>query len=256
MDFLEGLRINPSTGEMITIIGSGGKTSTMFRIARELSAVKGRAFIGTTTRIHVPSFNDIDTKVYDAALKNLIIKAKEHKDGGIILIGGGEERDKVIGLTPEVFDGFKGSFRTDYIIVEGDGSKGKPIKGTAPYEPIIPRKTNRVILVVGSWGLYKELGEEYFHRREIIERLTGKRDGDIMTPKDVLDILFHREGVISKLNPKMRIGLYVTLKNRESIEDGMELIDLAGRRGFFKFIALGNVNHPNPYTYLWRDKNW
>ncbi|RLC71575.1 MAG: putative selenium-dependent hydroxylase accessory protein YqeC, partial [Chloroflexi bacterium] len=52
MNLLEALGIRP--GDMVALVGAGGKTTTAMRLADEIAAVGGRAVFTTTTKIFEP----------------------------------------------------------------------------------------------------------------------------------------------------------------------------------------------------------
>src|SRR2546428_1630669 len=47
-------------GEMVSLIGAGGKTTTLFRLAKELRDEGGKVLVTTTTKIFKPTKPHVD----------------------------------------------------------------------------------------------------------------------------------------------------------------------------------------------------
>jgi probable selenium-dependent hydroxylase accessory protein YqeC len=58
-------------------------------------------------------------------------------------------------------------------LVEADGSRHRPLKGTAPHEPLLPHGATLVVVVGGLRALGEPLSEERVHRLEVFSELTG-----------------------------------------------------------------------------------
>lgn len=194
MDSLYSLiNIDMDKKEMICLVGAGGKTSAMFRLARELSAEGKRVLVTTTTAIYYPGRDQYD---------QILISCREASDlfdnrsGGVTVFGKSVSSEgKLLGVNPEFLDEIFLMGIFDYIIVEGDGSKGRPVKAPAGHEPVIPSRTTRLLGLVGLDCIGKEAGERYVHRPEFFERVTGAKPGDIIDAERIYRLVVHREGL-------------------------------------------------------------
>ena len=138
------------------VIGGGGKTSLLYRLASELRE-RGMVLVATTTRIlppaHLPVCHD-----REGTLRAL-------RANGIVCAG-----------TPADW-----MTLADYTLVEADGSKGLPLKAHAPHEPVIPPQSNQTILVLGAEGLGRTVAQAA-HRPALYARLAGAEEGSVVTP--------------------------------------------------------------------------
>lgn len=174
----ELLDINPGQGELICFVGAGGKTSSMFTLAQELKAVGRKVLVTTTTAIFYPQRSQYDAIIVseEARLDIAGIKAAE----GITVLGRERTKEnKLLGMSPELIDALyrKGPF--DHILVEGDGSKGRPVKAPAGHEPVVPAAAAKVVGLIGLDCLDKPVDEEHVHRPEIFRSLPGCSKGSI-----------------------------------------------------------------------------
>ncbi|MCL2699647.1 MAG: selenium cofactor biosynthesis protein YqeC [Defluviitaleaceae bacterium] len=146
------------TGDVVSVVGAGGKTTLIFRLARELAELGSKVLVATTTRMYFP----------------------ESTPCGVCFLSG--EPDENGKATPHAGLG-KACGRFDYTLIEADGAKGKPLKGWADYEPVIIPETTKTVGVLNLGPL--ERGEraapENIHRPDEYARLTGSKPGDIIT---------------------------------------------------------------------------
>ena len=143
------------------LIGSGGKTTMLYTLARELSR-RGRVLCCTTTHIlppdHMPVLTDPTAAqlAQGAALPCLC--------AGSSAVGGK--------LGPLAVPTEELAARWDYVLVEADGARGLPLKAHLPHESVIPPQAGDVILVAGASGLGRP-AREAVHRPERFCELAG-----------------------------------------------------------------------------------
>jgi len=152
----------------VSFIGAGGKTSLIEHLASVGIRHKKRAVITTTTKIWVKE---------PYALLSELHSGRAMPD--FMRVGKSVEQRKLTGLEPQEVATLGSNF--DLVLIEADGSKGKPLKYPANYEPVIPSFSDRVILIAGLDALSGRLDEQVF-RHELFERATGTRADAHITP--------------------------------------------------------------------------
>jgi probable selenium-dependent hydroxylase accessory protein YqeC len=197
--------------EMVCLVGAGGKTSAMFRLAKELSDEGKTVLVTTTTAIYYPSeYQNGQTVIADLLLPDLFDSIRN----GITVYGRALSKEgKLLGVDPEFLDALflKGIF--DYIIVEGDGSKGRPIKAPAGHEPVIPSLASRVLGLVGLDCVGKTVCPENVHRPELFCNITGCSEGDIINAEMICRLIAHEEGLFKAV--PSRAERYVVLNKAD-----------------------------------------
>lgn len=187
-------------GEVISLVGGGGKTTLMFALSHELITPERVVISTTTTKIFPPSSIDTpcllilkeEKEVLDFILKNgpafgHITLASEK------LVASG----KLQGIKPELVVELSKLEPVNYIIVEADGAARRSLKAPDPvFEPVIPEDTSLVIPVVGLDALGCKLVEENVFRSEIAAQLTGMALGDIVSSETIAVLLTHPMGII------------------------------------------------------------
>ena len=148
-----------SNFRFITYVGSGGKTAFIELCARELSRRGKSVAITTTTRIFA---REPYVLVEDGAewTKNL----------GFMRIGKTMSHGKLTGLEFDEIERLGKIY--DFVLIEADGAKGKPMKFPAPHEPVMPPLSEMICVLCGLDGLLGRVDEKVF-RWEFFSRATG-----------------------------------------------------------------------------------
>ena len=168
MGFAEALGVRPG---VTSVIGSGGKTSLLAALARELP---GTVVLTTTT--HILPFADVPL-VTSADADDVRTALAESR---VVCVGSQAEKNGKL-VTPELGIEALASL-ADYVLVEADGARRLPLKAHAPWEPVIPSCSARTILVLGASGLGHPVREKV-HRPELFCELAGRAGDDLATPE-------------------------------------------------------------------------
>jgi probable selenium-dependent hydroxylase accessory protein YqeC len=181
--------------EAVAIVGGGGKTSAMFRLAREVVEGGGRAITTTTTRIFAAQIVLAPASVPAAEASPERVAAALAAHRTVLVIGPTDpSTGKADGIAPELFGDLRQWFRNACLLNEADGSRMRPFKAPAAHEPVIPFQTTLVVPVVGADIFGKPLHEDHVHRPELVSALTGAPLGTPITPEIVAGVLAHRHG--------------------------------------------------------------
>ena len=168
-------------GDVISVVGAGGKTSFMFKLAEELRK-DFKVLITTSTKIYVPSRNQYDYMVIGD--DNYLYGAR---NGIYVYSTAINEDNKLVGIDEKSFNKFIHKF--DIIICESDGSKKKPIKGWGEYEPVIHSSTNITVGVLPIDVIGKSVDEENVHRLSKFMELTGTKIGDEISVENIVTVV-------------------------------------------------------------------
>lgn len=178
-------------------VGSGGKTTTIFRTAEQLAKQGKKVLITTTTHMALePRYMAADN---GTALERQL-------QSGILLYGQKNEPKINLGITAAMVEqGIRlaevspilGRLTdlADVVLVEADGSKRLPLKYPAAHEPVILSDVSQIYVLAGLSGLDGQW-QAVCHRWQ----LTDNRKADqIVTEQEVAKLLF--DGYLT--NPKV-----------------------------------------------------
>lgn len=155
---------NIKKGDIVSIVGSGGKTTLMFKLAHELKD-KYRVLVTTSTKIYMPSEEyDIYTNIES------FINNKGKNDITIIAKDINRDNNKLIGINNDDLDILKAYF--DIILIEADGSKGLPLKGWKEHEPVILNNSNKTIGILPADLVNKKIIPNLVYNLDEFNKLT------------------------------------------------------------------------------------
>ena len=212
---------------LISIVGAGGKTTTIYTLASELAQRGKRVITTTTTNIYFPKEDETDTLIVAAetrALLKMVSAAwKQHQRVTIAgrVIGAG----KVAGLELDQPYELLMKSGADVVIVEADGARHKVIKAPAEHEPVIPPETNVALLLMSAEAINQPLSGEIAHRPERVAALLGINQGDILTPALVGKLMTSEEGGMKNIPEGAMVYMLIT----HVMEDRREAAELVGR---------------------------
>lgn len=169
-----------SIPRVAAFVGGGGKTTTITALTNELVA-RGRSVVSTTTtKMYPPENLELLSSTTEEAAR--ILQKSPMCYAGIVV----QEKHKMRGL-PDA-ERLALSSVADIVLIEADGSRGRPLKMTRDYEPVIPPEAELVVLVVGLDCIGAKIGE-CCHCPELACELLGVAPEHIVTASDAVKIL-------------------------------------------------------------------
>jgi len=237
--------------EMISLVGAGGKTTLMFRLAKELVLQGKKVITTTTTKILEPLSEETVRLIVDSDEKKLQHLVALHLDQDRHLTVARERlgSGKLQGVSPEVAANLWNSTGADTVIVEADGAAGRPVKAPREHEPVIPPTTTLVIALLGVDGIGQQLNDENAFQPELISKVTGVRVGEKMTGPMLAILMTHREGIFKGAPAGSRVVSFI---NKIDLPGGLrkgralarEILNRKHPR--IERIVLGQLRHDPP----------
>lgn len=189
------LRLPDQYPLMVSLVGAGGKTTTMLRLAEEYRSAGKKVLVSTTTKI----FNPPETHKDALVLGESCLMSYTPLPGTIVVAADAiEANDKLCGFTAAVFEKIILYGAYDVILVEADGAKGRPIKAPAEYEPVIPQTTHVVLGLVGMDVLGQTVHEDWVHRCERFCTVTGAKHMELVSSELIIKLIVSDRGLFSK----------------------------------------------------------
>ena len=177
-----------AAGKVISVIGSGGKTTFLRFWADRLPGT-----VILTTSTHILPFPGIplveagpeDSPVNrDRVLKEIRAAFTRSR---VICLGRPEPSGKLAPPAPALpFEALLSE--ADHILVEADGSAGRPLKAHRPFEPVIPACSDWTVCMVGASGIGKPVRESC-HCPDLFASLAGIDPDRPADPESVAAVL-------------------------------------------------------------------
>lgn len=204
------LNIKPS--QCVSIMGAGGKSTLMNRLADELIVLGCTVVLSSTTNYHRPkalqSEQILLTREVPDWPERLGMLARRwnrllvlHHDLGDAMVKGIDVA-AVCKIHEQVPDAI--------VIVKTDGARKRWFKAPNQSEPVIPPWSQVCITVVNREILGQPLTDALVHRPERVAELTGLNVGDRITPQAVGMVLTHPDTYARKIPTGARRAVYIS----------------------------------------------
>ncbi len=200
-----GRALGLEQGAVVSLVGAGGKTSLMFRLARELALSGAPVLTTTTTRISEREAAQYSPALVNGPVRKVLGKAKGliHRHTHITAVR--ENRDgKLAGYTPAEIERLWQSGIFTWIIVEADGAARLPLKVPAAHEPVIPACSHCVVGLVGLTAFAQPFSDQWVFRADAFKKMTGLRSGDRIDARSIATCLCHPDGIFKGAPPGAR----------------------------------------------------
>lgn len=163
-------------GHLYTLVGAGGKSTAMKLMGKQLLEEGYRVILSTTTHLQKDEFQGYPCHI--GALDSL-----PEIQGALLAVAGEAGEKKYNGYSQEEWEAFPIPLDT-IVLVEGDGSRRLPFKVPYSHEPVVPRNTARIFLVLSAAvfgkeatalntynleGLQEAVGPQPYYTPEVLE---------------------------------------------------------------------------------------
>lgn len=238
-----------SAGDVVAFAGAGGKSGAILQVATELAEAGMTVLTVPTTKMSVGEAKGIGPLVTSEDAEELRAKVKISFSEGYARVAAGSamiSKDRVGGVEPDLVSDL--APLADVLLVEADGSRGRPIKGTAAHEPALPDASTLVVAVGNVDALGSSVDEEHVHRPALFSELTGVGAGQSITARAFARALV--QGSLANVPAGARTAALITgVEPGRTMSDASvisrELWRLGTRR-----VALTSIPK-NPPTRVW-----
>lgn len=172
----EALGLDMKKQLVISLIGGGGKTTTLQRLQYEYDLCKVPTIATTTTHFQCL---DLEWFLGTPSMEKLLYLLEKY---GKVWAGEVTPKGKLQSLpndflTQMIALGYS-------VFIEADGARRLPCKAPGPNEPVYVPETNVVLSVYGLDAIGKKISETCF-RPEIVAEILKKEEGDPLTSHDI-----------------------------------------------------------------------
>lgn len=185
--------------EHVAIVGGGGKTTVLHALGDQLD---GSVALTCTTKMGHDQHRgrplllspSVDEVVAATAISPVMIwKATEGQ--------------KAFGVPPEWCDRWFAAI--DHVVIEADGSRQRPFKAPADYEPVVPSSATVMVSVIGADALGRVIADQC-HRPLRVAALAGCTPYQRLTPQAAATVLLHERGARKELADTARLAIVIT----------------------------------------------
>lgn len=234
---LDALRLR--RGDVVAVVGAGGKTTLCYRLAQEARAAGWRVLVTTTTHMGTlaPELTGPVLVEADGAVRERLERVLEQA-GRATLLGRRVRDDKLSGVAPELVDAL--APLADLTLVEADGARQRSLKTPAPHEPVVPASATLLLVLAALDVVGAPLAEARVHRLELVRVATGRAGDAAVEPGDVAAALRDPRGYPARIRAGLRAGVFLNKAEQPAAWSAAR--EIAGRlRPPYDFVAAGSA---------------
>ena len=259
---------NVRASELVAFVGGGGKTSLMMALA---GALPGRVVMTTTTRIFAAQIKSAPAVCFWAddqtptGLKHK--RASRYASVPIFpyaalsdaldqfgcclvvgALGADQDREKALGVPPTLPGQLLARQDVDFVLVEADGSRMRPIKAPAAHEPVIPPETTLVVPMMGIDALAGRIAD-VAHRPELVCAILGDGCGgdNQLTAAAAATLFTHSQGGLKNVLAGARVIPFINkVETAEQLDDARQIAHLALQNRRIDRVVIGALRSGRP----------
>lgn len=173
---------------VISVVGSGGKSTFLELLA---SSLPGLVLLSTTTHLGKEQNRLAEHHLILDAGDQIPKASSLYSYKSVLLTGPLDQTAKWTAPSASQLRDLADLAKKEAIalIVEADGSRGKPLKAPADYEPVLATGTRAIFVVMGLSGLDKPFGPDWVQREVLFSKMTGIQPEEPIKAKHIEPIL-------------------------------------------------------------------
>jgi molybdenum cofactor cytidylyltransferase len=265
--------LNVKSGDVISFVGAGGKTTAALRLMEELAGIERRVVFTTTTKIlepiprgneclllaeeeealaRVPELLTLRLGSGQACYPKVFLARRRLEEVDLTALGD-SDRDfpmrpnKLEGVSPFLVDRLTQRLGQAVILVEADGARHHALKAPATYEPVVPASTTILVPMADLTVLGKPLTEQHVHRPELVAGLTGAALGQPVTVEMVATVLSHPQGGLKGLPEQARaVPVLNQIAEDRPLDHARQIAHLILQNKRVERVVIASLRAPEP----------
>ena len=241
-NYREAFQLVGMPSPVVSFVGGGGKTTSIYRLAKAYWEEGIPVVITTTTHM---KYEDVPYMLLQESMLEFITLLETYGKCVVGLPSGKQTADGT-----EKFSAVSDTFfqeiceemerRGGIILVEADGARELPCKVPESWEPVIPTQTTQVVAVYGLDAIGKTFSESCF-RAESATGLLNKKPEDRIEVDDIVRLAVSKAGarktvgnkkfqlLLNKADTDERIAYALQIcKKLDEMKDKPEVILITG----------------------------
>jgi probable selenium-dependent hydroxylase accessory protein YqeC len=208
--------IEQADGSCIALLGGGGKTALLHKLAEEF-AIHYPAVLQTSltkTAFH-PSDNPLILNEFDFDT----FKSIKYERNPLFVIGEKINNAKLKGISEDELAKIRQQFVVT--IFECDGARNKPFKAHSNYDPTVPNFATHVIIIVGADIVNTKVNDGLVHRPELFCKIWNVKTDFRLNIDFIVDVVSSSTGYLSKVPSGVDVTYFVNKwdNHRKNTED-------------------------------------
>lgn len=209
-------KIEQAEGSCIALLGGGGKTALLHKLADEFAKYYPSVLQTSLTKT---AFHPSDNPLILNEINIDKLESLKFKRNPLFLIGEKITNEKLRGISETDLDKIRQQF--DITIFECDGARNKPLKAHTEYDPIVPEFATYTIIIAGADAVNTKINDGYVHRPELFCKTWNVKEDFILNIDFIVKVVSSGKGYLSKVPAGKKIIYFVNKwdNHRKNAED-------------------------------------
>ena len=264
--------LNLRKKDIVTAVGSNGKTTFCLNLCKELKRKKKNIFFTTTVKIlpvnkkyefidiTIPNTeNETEEKKGEVfpemEITSFLLNLEKNlnNSNNVYVLGIYDSKiGKITSLSPKILEDI--SEKCDYMIIEGDGSKMKPLKGWNKTEPVYAKNTTKSVGILPINIIGDKINDVNIHRMEEFLGISGGQKNETLTLNHLYNVIIHKNGLFQySLGEKILI-LNCAERDKDK-ENALNLAEMIQNNINFKDVKICVTSLKNREYYKIEENN-
>jgi probable selenium-dependent hydroxylase accessory protein YqeC len=201
-------------GQIVSVIGGGGKSSLLQKIGKELAEKNLRVILTSTTKFQpFPQIGIVLIRQGDSYASELDILLTELKIAQVAKDY--YEKDRFVGIN--ILDVQELSRFADVVLIEADGSRQRSLKTHKEHEPVIPPFSTSVIVISGCDVVGESLNDRQVHRSELFSEKWQLPIGTKLTPEIISKELLSPHSYLRNVPLRAAVSYFISKADENPI---------------------------------------
>jgi len=187
----------------VALIGGGGKTNLMLKLATEFAQIFPKVLLTSLTKSEFREdtilLDDISGKLNFAQNPLFLMKSRQN-------------RRKLIGISET--DLSKIYHSANLTFFECDGARKSPLKIHNEIDPIVPKISTHVIILVGADAMDTKLSDGKIHRPDLFKKHWEINNDFMLDCEFIAEVVTSKKGYLSKINHEPKLIYFVNKANK------------------------------------------
>lgn len=264
--------LNLRKKDIVTAVGSNGKTTFCLNLCKELKLKKKTVFFTTTVKIlpinkkygfvdiTIPDIeNEAEEKEREVfsemEITSFLLNLEKNlnNSNNVYVLGIYDSKiGKITSLSPELLENI--SEKCDYLIIEGDGSKMKPLKGWNKTEPVYAKNTTKSVGILPINIIGDKINDVNIHRMEEFLGISGGQKNETLTLNHLYNLIVHKNGLFQYALGE-KILILNCAERYEDKENALNLAKMLKSNINFRDVRIGVTSLKNREYYKIEENN-
>ena len=237
-------------GDMVCVMGAGGKATLMKRLIQEMLDEPFPVIITSTTNLHALGGDDTPPVLLsDKGRTELQSAAQDWSGrGAVVWVEKKLPQNMFRGLEASQVEALYASDFNGVMVVKTDGARKRLIKAPGPDEPVIPKGATHCVLVLGLAAIGRTADEIIVHRMGKVCTITGLETGETIEAHHLAELAGHPDSYPNRFPSGAKRILYLShCTSQEALQEAQMIFETVPD-GIYDYLITGDSITGNFYS--------